>query len=102
MLAFNAVPAGLDQTQLVLFPDRSDHLARVAKERGLELLGPHYALMVQGDDELGALTDIHRLLSDAGVNVSASSGVADARGGYAYLIYVRDGDLAAAGRALGL
>lgn len=102
LLAFNAVPAGLDQTQLVLFPARTDLLASVAAERGLDLLGPHHALMIQGDDELGALTDIHRLLSDAGVNVSASSGLADGRGGYGYVIYVRDGDMAAASRALGL
>ncbi len=60
------------------------------------------APLVQGDDELGALTSIHGLLFDAGVNVSASSGLADGRGGYGYLIYVRDGDLMAAARALGL
>lgn len=102
LLAFNAVPAGLEQTQLVLFPERADFLVTVAAERGLDLLGPHHALLIQGDDELGALTDIHRLLTDAGVNVSASSGVADGQGGYGYIIYVRDGDLAAAGRALGL
>jgi len=102
LLAFNAVPAGLEQMQLVLFPERPSQLAEVASERGLELLGPHDALLVQGDDELGALTDVHRLLSDAGVNVAASSGLSDGSGGYGYLIYVRDGDLAAASRALGL
>lgn len=102
LLAFNAVPAGLEQMQLVLFPESPEQLAAAADERGLELLGPHDALMIQGDDELGALADIHRLLSDAGVNVAASNGLSDGRGGYGYLIYVRDGDLAAASRALGL
>jgi hypothetical protein len=102
LLAFHAVPAGLEQMQLMLFPESSELLGRVAAERGLELLGPHDALMIQGDDELGALADVHRLLFDAGVNVAASSGLSDGRGGYGYLIYVSDGDVAAAASALGL
>lgn len=102
LLAFNAVPAGLEMTQLVLFPEAADLLVQVAAEKRLELLGPQHALLIQGDDELGALTDVHRRLFDAGVNVSASSGVADGRGGYSYVIYLRETDLARAADALAI
>ncbi len=102
LLAFNAIPAGLDQTQLVLFPDGVDFLAQVMAERGLALEGPHHALLIQGDDELGALAEIHRVLFEAGVNVSASGGVADGRGGYGYVIYLRGQDVAEASQALGI
>lgn len=102
LLAFNAVPAGLEQTQLVLFPEAADLLTQVAAETRLELFGPQHALLIEGDDELGALTDIHRRLFDAGVNVSASSGLADGHGGYGYLIYVREADLAKAVEALAI
>ncbi len=102
LLAFNAVPAGLEQTQLVLFPEAADLLAEVAAERRLELYGPMHALLIQGDDELGALTELHRRLFDAGVNVSASSGLSDGRGGFGYLIYLREGDLAQAVEALAI
>lgn len=102
LLAFNAVPAGLDLTQLVLFPENVDFLAQVMAEKGLELDGPHHALLIQGDDELGALAKIHRLLFDADVNVSASGGLADGRGGYGYVIYLRENDVSSAARALGI
>jgi len=45
--------------------------------------------LVQGDDELGALAELHMRLSDARVNVYASTGVADGRGSFGYIIYVR-------------
>jgi hypothetical protein len=102
LLAFNAVPAGVDQTQLVLFPENGDFLDQVTAEKGLELEGPHHALLIQGDDELGALSDIHRVLFEAGVNVSASGGVADGRGGFGYVIYLRENDVARAVGALGI
>ncbi len=102
LLAFNAVPAGLEQVQLVLFPEDAELLSEVARQRSLELLGPHHALLIQGDDELGALAEIHRRLADLGINVSASSGLADGRGGYGYVIYVRAEDIAQTAQALGL
>jgi hypothetical protein len=44
---------------------------------------------VQGDDELGALTDIHNKLHQANVNVYASSGVTDGKGSFGYVVYIR-------------
>ena len=49
----------------------------------------HIALLVQGDDKLGALADIHEKLYAANVNVYASSGVTDGRGGFGYVVYIR-------------
>lgn len=102
LLAFNAVPAGLEQTQLVLFPDNVEELRRMGAPGGLKLSGPYHALLIQGDDGVGALSDIHGRLSDAGINVPAASGVADGRGGYGYIIYVRETEVTQAARALGL
>ncbi|MDJ0754148.1 MAG: hypothetical protein QNJ45_11555 [Ardenticatenaceae bacterium] len=89
LLAFTAVPVGMHHTQLALFPDDSPALVHEAKQAGLNLEGPHQAIMVQGDDELGALADIHWKLFEANVNVYASSGLADGKGTYGYIIYVR-------------
>lgn len=102
LMAFNAVPAGPDNTQLVLFPEDSEKLVRVAAKTGIILSGPHRAFLIQGDDELGALADIHRRLFDAKVNVYASSGVSDGRGGFGYVVYVRTEDVAKAAQALGV
>jgi len=102
LLAFSAVPVGPEYTHLVLFPADGDRLLHFAADTGTVLAGPQCALLVQGDDELGALTDLHRALYDAGVDVYASSGVTDGSGGFGYVLYVRREEFDAAKRALGV
>jgi hypothetical protein len=41
-------------TQLTIFPEDAGKLAREAQQDRLVLDAPHPALLVQGDDELGA------------------------------------------------
>ncbi len=50
-LEMNIGPAN---TQLTIFPDDSLKLISEAKKAGLDLDGPHPAILVQGDDKLGA------------------------------------------------
>jgi hypothetical protein len=102
LLAFNAVPVGPEQTQLVIFPESVESLARAAERTGLIMTGPQRAFLIQGDDRLGALVDLHRKLSDASINVYASSGVTDGRGGYGYVLYVRSEHYEDAAVALGV
>lgn len=102
LLAFSAVPSGAASAQLTLFPENGDALVRAAAKSGLALSGPEHAILVQGDDELGALNDIHRRLFDANVNVFNSTGVTDGSGRFGYLIYVRAGRFEDAARALGI
>ena len=89
LLAFTAIPVGPDRTQLTLFPEVSSKLLSEAKNAKMSLDGPHPALLVQGDDELGALADIHQILFEANVNVYASNGVTDNNGSFGYLLYIR-------------
>ena len=89
LLAFTAIPVGPDRTQLTLFPEVPAKLIEGTKNSHLTLDGPHSALLVQGDDELGALADIHQVLFEASVNVYASNGVTDNRGSFGYLLYIR-------------
>jgi hypothetical protein len=89
LLAFTAVPMGPSSTELTLFPEDALRLQSAARKAGLVLIGPYSALLVQGDDELGALAGIHARLHAARVDVYASSGVTDGRGHYGYVIYLR-------------
>ena len=102
LLAFSAVPIGPENTQLVIFPERIDDLTRGAERSGLQFMGPMRAFLVQGDDELGALVEIHEKLADANINVHASSGVADGRGGFGYVLYVKGTQCEDAARVLGV
>ena len=102
LLAFSAVPTGPEQTQLIIYPESVEKLARMAEKTGLILKGPHKAFLINGDDELGALVEIHQKLSDAHINVVTSSGVTDGRGGYGYILHVRNEDYGEVARLLGI
>lgn len=102
LLAFAAVPMGPHRTQLTIFPDESPQLEDEASTSGLRLEGPHPALLVQGDDELGALAAVHRRLSEASIPVFSSSGVTDGRGRFGYVVYIMPDAVERAQVALGL
>jgi hypothetical protein len=102
LLAFTAVPVGPLRTQLTLFPERPEQLAEAARKAGMQLDGPNPALLVMGEDRLGALAEIHERLFEARVNVYASTGVTDGRGGFGCVLYVRPEELERAAPALGL
>jgi hypothetical protein len=102
LVAFTAVPVGPLRAQLTIFPEDPLRLADAARKAGLVMDGPHPAFLVQGDDELGALAGIHERIYAASINVYASSGVADGRGSFGYVIYVRPDDYERAAAALGI
>jgi hypothetical protein len=101
LLAFSAVPFGPNHVELTIFPDQSSRFVQLAERQGWVASGPQHAFLVQGDDHLGALADIQRMLLEADVKIYASSGVTDGTGRYGYLIYFREDDRDRAARALG-
>jgi hypothetical protein len=102
LLAFTAVPSGPSLGQFALFPEDANKLVAEGHATGLVLDGPYHALLVQGDDELGALASVHERLVGAGVDIYASSGVTDGRGSFGYVIYVREEQFEKAATALGI
>ncbi len=101
LLAFTAIPSGEGRTQLIIYPLNPVWLGDVVRREGLQLHGPQYAFIVHGDDELGALVEMHRKLSEAGINVEKSTGLADGKGGYRYILHVRADDFERAADLLG-
>lgn len=90
LLAFKAVPVGPMHIQFSLFSDDASKMNEVAKKAGLHLDGPHYALLIKGyDDESGALADIYEKLSQANIEVSESSGIADIQRSYGVILYLK-------------
>lgn len=100
LLAFQAVPVGPTHTQLTLFPEDGALLRAAAERSGMTVEGPHPALLVQGDDEVGALVGIHEKLYEAGVNVYAASAVTCGEGRFGYLVWVRPEEFDRAAAAL--
>ncbi len=102
LVAFTAVPVGPTHTQLTLFPEDTARMSSAGQRAGMNLDGPYAAFLVQGDDKLGALSEIHESLYRADVNVYASSGVTDGQGTFGYVLYVRPEDYKRAAAALGI
>ncbi len=102
LLAFTAVPSGPSMAQFALFPEDANKLVAEARGAQIPLEGPHHALLVQGDDELGAFASVHERLFEAGVDIYASTGVTDARNAFGYVVYVREDQFERAVEALGL
>ena len=100
LLAFSAVPFGPNHVELTIFPEKSQIFQAFAEVTGSTVTGPQHAILIQGDDHLGAFAEIHRKLHDAGVRVYASSGVTDGQGRYGYVIYTKEGDHLSAEKAL--
>jgi hypothetical protein len=94
------VPFGPNYVELTIFPDRSDKFVDLAARRGWTVTGPQHAVLVQGDDQLGALADIQRLLLEADVRIYASTGVTDGSGRYGYVVYFKEDDNERAVKAL--
>ena len=58
--------------------------------------------LVQGDDRVGAARDTIKRLADANVNCVASSAVSAPGGTFGLVLFVKQADVAAASRALGV
>ena len=101
LLAFTGIPLGDRRIELTLYPESGSAFARTAAAAGMQVDGPLPALLVQGDDELGALAGIHRMLAGAQLNVIAATGVADGRGSFGYVIHMRAADVDRAAEVLG-
>ena len=92
LLAFSAVPFGPNHVELTIFPEHIANFEALAGKLGWSLTGPQHAILIQGDDRLGELAEIHKKLRVAGVRVYASTGVTDGRGRYGYVIYTKESD----------
>ena len=102
LLAFTAVPVDPTNTKLTVFPENPKIMKNEASRAGLYLEGPYPALLVQCDDKLGALAEIHLKIYEADVNVKSASGVTDGSGAFGYIIHVESEDFDKAAAALGI
>ncbi len=90
--AFKAIPMNPNKTQFTLFAKDSSKMTEGAKKSGLELEGPYSALLIKGDEKSGALSEIYRKLSQAGIQVDEACGIADINAGYGVILYLKQED----------
>ena len=90
--AFKAIPVKPNRTQFTLFAKDSVKMTDGAKKSGLGLDGPYFALLIKGDEKSGALADIYKKLSQAGIQVDEACGIADINAGYGVILYLKQED----------
>lgn len=100
LLGLTAFPLGDGRTQVDFFPEDPKLLKDAAEDANIALTGPKKAFLIQGDDRIGALYEFHLKLSNAGINVHASTGVVDGTGRFGYVIWVNPADYEKASAAL--
>ena len=90
--AFKAIPVEPDRTQFTLFAKDTSKMTDGAKRSGLKLDGPYAALLIKGGEEPGALADIYKKISRAGIQVAEACGIADINAGYGVILYLDEED----------
>jgi hypothetical protein len=100
--AFIAFPLGGGKSQMDFVVDDVEKLRQASVEAGIQLTGPKRAFMAQGDDEVGAIVDLHQKLTAAEINIHAGSGLSGGAGTFCYLFWVNPDDYENAALALGI
>jgi hypothetical protein len=100
LLAFSGFPAGR-KSQLDLVPQDAAALKTAAKKLGVKLSRGKKGFLLQGDDRVGALTDILNALANAKINVTAVDAVSTGDGRFGAIFWVKPQAVARAAKLLG-
>ena len=100
-LAYKAIPLEQNRTRFTLFPIEGSKMTAGAMKAGLKLDGPYSAVIITGDEKPGALAEIYSKISQAGIQIEESSGIAHINGGYGVVLYLKQEDCDKAMAALG-
>lgn len=100
LLAFSGFPKGR-RVQVDLIPADPAALRAAARQAKLTLIGPKTGFLIQGEDRVGALTEMLAKLAEAKINVTACDAVASGEGRYGAILWVKPGKVQKAARVLG-
>ena len=92
MRAFKAVPLAAGGARFTLVPTDGSRMAEGTRKAGVELDGPHPALLVIGDEKPGACAGIFEKLAPAQISVREASGIAHINGGYGVILHLEPAD----------
>jgi hypothetical protein len=101
LLAFLGFPLGGGQSQIDLVPEDAESLREAAEQAGVTLSEAKRALLIQGDDRVGAVADTLAKLAQADVNVTAAAATGAGSGRYGMIVWVAPTDYERAADVLG-
>ncbi len=101
LLACQGFPLGGGRSQIDLVPEDARKFKQAADAAGIALTGPRRALLITGDDRVGAAADHSKKLADAKINVTAVTALTGGSGRYGMILWVASADYEKAAAALG-
>ncbi|MFZ0695190.1 MAG: ACT domain-containing protein [Alphaproteobacteria bacterium] len=101
LLAFSGFPSGR-KAQLDFVPADPAQFKAAAKKMKLKLSLKKTGFLLQGDDKVGALTDILSKLAEANINVTALDAVTSGEGRFGAIFWVKPRDIARTAKLFGV
>jgi hypothetical protein len=99
LLAFTGFPAG-GGAQVDFIPKDNARFTQAARKAKMKLSARKTVFLAQGNDKVGALTQILNRLARAGISVVSLQAVTAGKGRYGAMLWVKAKDVARASRAL--
>ncbi|OLA99711.1 MAG: hypothetical protein AUH77_13550 [Candidatus Rokubacteria bacterium 13_1_40CM_4_69_39] len=100
LVAYSGFPSGRG-AQLDFVPTDPDAFRAVAKQNKWKVKGPKRAFVIEGDDRIGACSDVLQKLAAAKINVTAMDSVAAGFGRWGAILWVKPGAVKKAAAVLG-
>jgi len=101
LVALNGFPISVRRAQLDFVPSSQKAFLEAAKKARIKLVGPRVALLIQGEDRVGAVADILSKLGRARINVTAMQAIASGGGRYGAILWVKPRNIGKAAQVLG-
>jgi hypothetical protein len=100
LLALHAFPSGR-RSQVNFIPSDPAVFKAAAKTAKWKVVGPKKALLLQGDDRVGALVEYAEKLGQAKINVTAIDALTAGAGQFAAIVWVKPRDVKRAAKVMG-
>ena len=92
MLAFSGFPSGR-RAQMDFMPEEEALFKKAAQRAGLKLSTKKTGFLVQGDDRVGAVSEIMTKVAAAKINITALDAIVAGGGRYGVIFWVKPDDV---------
>jgi hypothetical protein len=100
LLAFSGFPSGR-RAQIDFIPEDDAAFKTAAKKAGLKMGAKKTGFLVQGDDRVGAVSDIMTKVAEAGINITALDAIVAGGGRYGVIFWVKSEDVRKTAKLIG-
>ncbi len=100
LLAFSGFPSGR-RAQIDFIPEDDAAFKTAAKKAGLKMGAKKIGFLVQGDDRVGAVSDIMTKVAEAGINITALDAIVAGGGRYGVIFWVKSEDVRKTAKLIG-